>query len=545
MRLIRVWLPLVIAIGAGSVHAQGRPSLDKVLYRWVQAYEKGRLKLTGFAVVGGEADPIYGVGWLTHQQLDQTHRAGLITLLERATRKPTVLAAQQVLRLAAMGLLDGKATLRRTHFAVRLLGKLALHRFTATETIFFLMQVADGDMSGFRRKPKDTAGFRAAAILALGGMGKPVVRPTLQKQLRSEHAVVRLATAEALQEMQHPRTLDDLAAAMRVESDAIVALALVRSVRAVLLVRGKEVDNRGRQSVVNAAVGLLGRTDWRTDLEIVELFGKIRSAATIEPLIAILDREPRTEGFSRRLREAAGETLRSLTGAIIPIDEPGEWRDYWKKVADTFVVVPVKAIDPARTAAGFFGLPVRGSNVVFIIDTSGSMSTEFFPAGEFEPDLSKPVQTRMSVAKSELLKAVRGLPMETRFNVIAFATNVKPWRSKLVRGTNSARTALTRSVRRMEPLGATNIFGGLDAALGIKTLSYGARYETAVDEIFLLSDGEPTAGKVVDTVTILQLIEATNRYSSVRINTIYMGGGGGSVFMETLAKQNGGRYVRL
>ena len=40
-------------------------------------------------------------------------------------------------------------------------------------------------------------------------------------------------------------------------------------------------------------------------------------------------------------------------------------------------------------------------------------------------------------------------------------------------------------------------------------------------------------------------IRETNRYSAVRINTLYMGGGGDSAFMRDLAAQNGGTYVRL
>jgi hypothetical protein len=542
MRLFRALFPLVVAVGAGLAVGQGRPSLEKVLHRWIQSYEKNDLQLAELAVVRGKVDPIYGKGWITGVLLDATHRVGLAVLLDRATKKPTVPLAQEIIRLTAMGLLDGKATLYRPHYAVRHLGKIALSRCTSTDCMFFLMQVADGDMSAFRKRPKDAAGFRAAAIFALGSMDKPVVRPTLQKQLRAEDRIVRLATAEALEQMRHPRSLDDLAAAMRVETDPIVAQALVRSVKSVLALHGKEVDKRQLQAVVQSAVRLSGRTDWRADLEIVELFVNLRSAGSIPALISILEN---ATGSSHRLREAAGDALKSLTGAILPVSEPAKWREYWKGVQDTFVVAPAKKLGATRTAAGFFGLPVRGSNVVFIIDTSGSMQTAFFAAGDYEPDELEPDQTRLRVAKLELLKAVKGMSGDSKFNLVSFATEVKPWRKKLVLATKNTRSGLVQAIQKMRPVGATNIFGALETALGIKTLQYGARYETPVDEVFLLSDGEPTAGKVVDTVTILQLIEETNRYSKVRINTIYMGGGGGSVFMELLATQNGGRYVRL
>jgi hypothetical protein len=480
--------------------------------------------------------------------LDLTHRAGLSALLATAASKPNVADAKEILRLAAIGLLDDKATLHNPHFAIRHLGNLALARFTSTECVYLLMQVAAGDFSSWSRRPRDTAGFRAAAIFALGGIGRPVVRPTLQRQLRSEDRVVRLATAEALRRITHPQALEDLANAMRTESDPIVAQALVQSVHAILVRREKEIDMRRRQAVVQSALALLGRTDWRADLEIVELFAQLRSAAVIPAMIGILQRDAEATTSaakpSRRLVRAALETLRSLTGAILPNDAT-KWREYWDRVQDEFVVAAPKKLEAARTTAGFFGLPVVGSNVVFIIDTSGSMNASFYKKGDFEPENDEDVYTRLSVAKRELLQAVDGLPADARFNVVAFSSNVILWKKTLVRATRASKAALVDPVQKVAATGATNIFGALEAALDIKTLTYGSRYGTAVDEIFLLSDGEPTVGRVKDPVTILQLIQETNRYSKVRINTIYMGGGGDSAFMKQLAAQNGGRYVRL
>ena len=188
---------------------------------------------------------------------------------------------------------------------------------------------------------------------------------------------------------------------------------------------------------------------------------------------------------------------------------------------------------------------MRGTNVLFIVDRSGSMHTEFAPVGDFEPGPDDRDLNRLETAKRELLRAVRGLPSDARFNLITFADDVKKWRPALVPATASARQALLARARRLAPKGATNLFGALKAGLAIKTLAYGTRYGTEVDEIFLLSDGEPTAGEVVDTSKILGIICETNRHSGVRINTLYMGGGGDSDFMRKLAERNGGTYTRL
>ena len=536
------------AVAAPLAAQDRRPALDRVLKRWIIAYERGVLDLRGLALVKGKADPIYGHGWLDRGgMLDLTHRAGLQILLDEAAKLRTVELAQLVLRLAARGLLDGSASFQRPHFSVRRMGHLALGRFTSTDAMFLLMQTAAGDFRSWQRRPVDREGIRAAAILALGAMDKPVVRPTLQRQLRSDDAIVRLAAAEALGQMRHPGAIRVLTRAMRTENHPIVAQALVKAVDAVLARHAAKVDVRDVRKVLGVALDLLGRTDWRTDLEIVEFLGKVRNVMSVPALIAVLEREPdpKHEKNSNRLRAAAHETLRSLTGAIIPADQPQKWREYWEREKDSFVLAPVKKLGTSKTAAGFFGIPVQGSNVVFIIDISGSMRAGFFPAGDYKPDAADDGLTRLEMAKRELVRAVDALPRDSRFNVVSFATDVRRWKHDLVRAGPNNRRSLVEKVRRMQPAGATNIFGALKSALEIKTLTFGARYGVQVDEVFLLSDGEPTAGEVVDTKTILQLIHETNRYSMVKINTLYMGGGGDSRFMQDLAEQNGGRYVRL
>ena len=58
--------------------------------------------------------------------------------------------------------------------------------------------------------------------------------------------------------------------------------------------------------------------------------------------------------------------------------------------------------------------------------------------------------------------------------------------------------------------------------LKMKSLVYGARYDSAVDEMFVLSDGAPNLGDVIDPVEILELTTETNRFNNVRINTVYI-----------------------
>ncbi len=53
MRIPAVLLPMVLAAIATPLAAQGRPALDRVLHRWIGAYEKGQIRLDELAVKKG------------------------------------------------------------------------------------------------------------------------------------------------------------------------------------------------------------------------------------------------------------------------------------------------------------------------------------------------------------------------------------------------------------------------------------------------------------------------------------------------------------
>ena len=65
-----------------------------------------------------------------------------------------------------------------------------------------------------------------------------------------------------------------------------------------------------------------------------------------------------------------------------------------------------------------------------------------------------------------------------------------------------------------------------------------------IDELFVLSDGEPTTGQVTDTDEILRLVKEANKYLKVRINTVFSGTGKGAGFLRQLAEQNDGVFVQ-
>ena len=64
-----------------------------------------------------------------------------------------------------------------------------------------------------------------------------------------------------------------------------------------------------------------------------------------------------------------------------------------------------------------------------------------------------------------------------------------------------------------------------------------------VDTIFILSDGEPTAGDVLDPFRIREDVARWNRHRHIKLHTIAIGGN--LEVLEWLAKDAGGTYRQM
>ncbi|HHI69008.1 MAG TPA: hypothetical protein ENJ97_06755, partial [Planctomycetes bacterium] len=121
---------------------------------------------------------------------------------------------------------------------------------------------------------------------------------------------------------------------------------------------------------------------------------------------------------------------------------------------------------------------------------------------------------------------------DTRFNIIFFHTQVKAWEKKLTRATRANQKKAIRFVRSTRPMGATNIYGALKEAFR----------DREADTIYLLSDGSPTAGEIVDPGELAREVLSWNRVRRIVIHTISLGTP--SPLLQKLARETGGQYVR-
>ncbi len=543
----------------------------KALEAWLKLYRDGKVAWNnkGIARKDSVADkfgqlPKDFVGELTRER-------ELEVLLEKAAAEGTPEAMSAALEVASIGLDDGKYTREMAPFLVRALGEKWTPKFTSPAALERMAQTARGEAKV--PKPR-AAAMRAAALRAMGRSADPQKRAVLEQALAAPEPVVRLAAADGLAAAADEQAVTALSGGVERETDDRVLEALVAGLRASLAkyaaapAGGAEPPQAPESSrlAIRAAIGAIGRTSWRADLALVGFLEDFRSAETVPALIAVLQRfkdnpqdvlSGKTSGL---LLHRSHDVLVSLTGAVFPADRPDQWRELWEKEKATMKVSfvrPAKAGDEITVAGGFCGIPVQGTRVVFVLDLSGSMTGTMPVKATTAAEIPDKLPTRLDFAKRELLRALDQLPEVSSFNLVTFNGEAKArqWQKELQVASAKNKEAFRKYVADLKAEGGTNLWGGIQEGLKLKSLVYGERYESSVDELFVLSDGAPTVGEVLDPQEILRLIAETNRFSRVRINTVFISTPGERLpdtmsikpeeLMRRMAEANGGRFVQL
>lgn len=387
------------------------------------------------------------------------------------------------------------------------------------------------------KSPNEIA--RELAVAAIGRLKHEKSYKTLEKALSDRSEAVRIAAIEALGDLGDQRAGDKLLkmAGRGKGADTLAAIDVLprlvgsnfelREAVLELLIR---LTKSSELSVRLSAVASLGEMRAREGLEIVDAFLKSRTwqerAAAIRALVSLCAKEsvdrliPLLDKEEGRLKADVLQALQALTGKMLGFEsEP--WQEWWTLQREKFEM-PEKPGDAAlATSLGtgsFYGVPLLSDRVTLCLDISGSMSAAVEKT------------TRMEQAKEELIRAVKALDRKVKFNLVFFDDRIEPWKGKLQDASAGNVKAAVARIQGLEPRGGTNIYDTLETAM----------QDPDVDTIFLLSDGAPGHGKIVNTEDILREIKKLNRTRQIVIHTISLGR---SPFMERLAKENGGRYV--
>jgi hypothetical protein len=226
--------------------------------------------------------------------------------------------------------------------------------------------------------------------------------------------------------------------------------------------------------------------------------------------------------------EVRGDIVRHLTatsGENFGLDPPA-WAAWWKKKQGK---PPDEKAASGSMAAGvpwkstYYGLPIYAARLVFVLDTSGSMSGG-----------------RILAAKRELCTAIASLPEGTYFNVLAFDIGVWPWSDQLVPASANNKAEAMGWVQ-LRPLGSqTASYNALEAAF---------RFDA--ESIYFLTDGQPAGGAIDNPVQIIEVLSRLNQTRRLTINSIGIGVGipgpanPFDLFLAGLASRNYGDYRRV
>ena len=157
-------------------------------------------------------------------------------------------------------------------------------------------------------------------------------------------------------------------------------------------------------------------------------------------------------------------------------------------------------------------------DVVFVVDTSGSMAEE----------------GKMEKARAALLYGVRILRPQDRFNIVSFAGEEHLMEAGLIAANDSGRARGEAFVKALRPVGGTNINQSLLAALRQFIDSDRERPKMLV----FMTDGLPT----VDETNVNRIVDNVHKATKpgVRLFTFGVGYDVNTTLLDKLAADNGG-----
>jgi hypothetical protein len=333
----------------------------------------------------------------------------------------------------------------------------------------------------------------------------------------------------------------------------------------------------GGDQALEPVLDALDDEAWQVRAAAIRSLLTFRSRECIAPLI---ERMAREDG---RLAQDAWQALVEITGFTFDFDHE-VWRSWWERSKYDFRPPPPRRATAtasstpksdsgkryAKMPVRYYGIPTASKRILFLLDASRSMNEEVdfvrpkvtdkkvrYAHERLEKEYASKV--KIEIAKEELIDTISRLDDNTFFNVVVYETRIHPWQNTMVPAGSINKNRAIEFVRgqkargaesvaprssRVDLEGRTNIFEGLEVAFQSAGIGVDDRhYRSAVDTIFLLSDGMPTAGKILHIPEILDEVDRMNSLRRVVIHTINIGHSG--TLLEQLAERSGGTYVDL
>jgi len=405
-----------------------------------------------------------------------------------------------------------------------------------------------------------------------GNLKLEPARERLQKLVSHSAKRVAGASLEALQKIGAGGSAAEIAAAIekrkgndyafRMQAmDSLAALGTPEALEMVLgYAKGSDPELRaiaigslrkfeGKTRAMEGLLAALSDPDEAIRANALWGLAGFRDKAMVGPLIHLLEND-------ERLRVQALEMLVKLTGQNMDL-VAADWKKWWEVAEPKFELPDPKAKGTTRVKArefSYFGLEVSSKKIAFLVDASKSMDEQVpvklvkgKDSGEAKGGgtsvggsgggngggrirIKDGKAMKIEILKRELVNLIGKLPGDTQVNIVTFHREFTPWQSQLQPIAGAGRGRALEFVKGIETRNGTNVFDTLEFALADKR----------VDTIYLLSDGLPTAGRLLDLPSITREVQALNRRRGVAIHCIAFGEE--SKLLEAIAKENGGQY---
>lgn len=395
--------------------------------------------------------------------------------------------------------------------------------------------------------------------------GGPAATLLLQQVAAETHPAVLEAAASTLAAMRSAEARAAAVASSRKpkSSERVVAAT------ALLSMRGNDVDaalveqvagtnapaatlaalalGQGtRSGASEALVKALAHPAWQVRGAAARSLGALGDRAALKPLAERLKVE---KGRARAEVVAALEAVSKLRLGDSPLR--------WAAVAAG--EDPEKVAEAPALAPTFFGVPVTGERVVFVLDRSLNMRDAHpWVAPELRERLEelcspkdgeripwRQIKTKWQLAVGHLRHAVEGLPTGTRFEVFYFAADVKSvFGGKGAPAGAAARKTLDEVLATIETDDGINLWDALLSALDMAGAAEDKAFKSGPDQVLLVTNNIPTRGDVADADVIARALALRARARFVPISVVGIGNHPFTL-AETLAKHTGGVYVNL
>lgn len=375
--------------------------------------------------------------------------------------------------------------------------------------------------------------LRVQAVNAMAKDAALDLAPTLVELLRDSEPNVRIAAANALGTALQPHVDESMGNQPTGNTLALRDLAI----------------GKLEELVVRDAI-------WQVRSAAAYALAVMKCKPAIPALIRGLEAELARKKDPWAMDVRLHKLLEGLTGQAVVRGTVAPWKDFWAKEGASFTVRPVtqpggKAEDPTKYEK-FFNLEVESDRVLFVLDFSGSMAepvqlqarTTGAPAGQ--------KSTKAALVVQELKKLIMSLPDGALVNLVVFSDEVRVWRQEggrpaLVKLDDEARDDLLGNfLDSLRPSGPTNLYDAMNRALDFGGRGLHDKYYAAgFDTLYVITDGAPTAGEIVDKDEIRRRVREANQLRKVAIHCITFGDKNDTDFLKPMAEENGGRHIHV